>query len=577
MKSPRLANVALLSLSVAISLTAFEMAARAYFDKDMFVMRDWRADTVKLKTGSIYDPFLGWKLASGIRSDGFNTIGQGIRKNSAKDETVEEGAILAVGDSFTAGSEVTDSQTWPAQLERLRGQRVLNGGVGSYGVDQTILRIESLLPILKPKTVLVGILVDDIARTQYAKYGQPKPYFSEQKGEFVQMNNPVPHTAVEPARKISFGTTRNIIARSFVAHLLLMKFAAPWWLDGIAATEFGYQKANNDPIAVSCFLLSRLKRELVSRGIRAAVVMQYGGWIFARGDKRPRDAVEVLACAKRQGYEIVDEYDALKRVAERSIPELMSHYVMHKDNTVYGHMSETGNRLVAGLISERLRGEKSRESAPPIEKPEYIVGDGLNRLRGVGENVFHGANVEVGSSSASGPISSFAPVVKLKATGRQVEHYAALDWVGEQPGHYLFSTAAKLEPTAAVRLQLLDSKSNGVIFDFSPSNQEPRVIRIGGSHAIRYDVSDEGDDWYRIVVTAKLDAAQGRAIIQFIKPDGATIVDEDIPDMYIQAPMVEFGRYSTGFCIPHMCSINSFYKYSEKNIKRLFRKMMSKF
>lgn len=66
--------------------------------------------------------------------------------------------MIAVGDSFTAGSEVADAETWPAQLERLIDGPVINAGVGGYGTDQMILRSESLLPVLQPSAVVVGIL-----------------------------------------------------------------------------------------------------------------------------------------------------------------------------------------------------------------------------------------------------------------------------------------------------------------------------------------------------------------------------------------------------------------------------------
>jgi hypothetical protein len=55
---------------------------------------------------------------------------EGIRMSSHQRTPVEPGAILLVGDSFGAGSEVDDPDSWPAQLERKIGTRVLNAAVG---------------------------------------------------------------------------------------------------------------------------------------------------------------------------------------------------------------------------------------------------------------------------------------------------------------------------------------------------------------------------------------------------------------------------------------------------------------
>ena len=54
-------------------------------------------------------------------------------------------AYLAVGDCFTFGDEVEDSETWAAHLEEVLNKRVLNAGVGVYGIDQDFLGPELLL------------------------------------------------------------------------------------------------------------------------------------------------------------------------------------------------------------------------------------------------------------------------------------------------------------------------------------------------------------------------------------------------------------------------------------------------
>jgi hypothetical protein len=104
---------------------------------------------------------------------------------------VQPGAILVVGDSFGAGSEVTDTDTWPAQLENKVGTRVLNAAVGGYGIDQSVLRAEELIPQLKPKMLIVQTnLAYGISSNRMSTAGgAPKPYFI---GKLKFMNTPVP-------------------------------------------------------------------------------------------------------------------------------------------------------------------------------------------------------------------------------------------------------------------------------------------------------------------------------------------------------------------------------------------------
>src|SRR6185503_7626483 len=103
-------------------------------------------------------------------------IAHGIRTNGLGETEVRTGGALAVGDSFTAGSEVADTETWPAQLEPLIGMPGVNAGSGGYGADQIVMRAEELLPLVQPRVLLVGMLEDDIGRVGYSSRTAAKPY-----------------------------------------------------------------------------------------------------------------------------------------------------------------------------------------------------------------------------------------------------------------------------------------------------------------------------------------------------------------------------------------------------------------
>ena len=110
-----------------VSFVALEIALRLYLQMPVFTLRDWRGQRAGLlqTSGAVYDPLLGWSQRSNFVSGGFDTLDYGIRKNSDEDEQLTPGSVLAVGDSYTAGSEVVNEDTWPAQLERALGIRVI--------------------------------------------------------------------------------------------------------------------------------------------------------------------------------------------------------------------------------------------------------------------------------------------------------------------------------------------------------------------------------------------------------------------------------------------------------------------
>jgi hypothetical protein len=176
-----------------LSLLGIEVALRLYLHQPIFTLCDWRGlgVTILQTGGGQYDRLLGWTQAPNFAGGGFNTFEYGIRKNSEGD-ALTPNAVLAVGDSFTVGSEVIDQETWPAQVEKLLGVRVLNAGVGGYGLDQSVLNTERLIPILRPRVVILGIHEEAIARLNYRSYNTPKPYFVEENGEWMLKNQPVP-------------------------------------------------------------------------------------------------------------------------------------------------------------------------------------------------------------------------------------------------------------------------------------------------------------------------------------------------------------------------------------------------
>jgi hypothetical protein len=345
----RLGRVALyVTATGVIWALALEIALRTYFGLPIFTLRDWRTLQLSLlQSGMRYDALLGWTPGSNMGGPTFNTLDYGIRKNSGEKEALITGGILAVGDSYTAGSEVADEDTWPAQLEKMLGRRVINAGVMGYGVDQSVLNAERLLPILKPRLVLVGIYEEDIFRVTYKSYNAPKPYFVEQDGQWSHGNHPVPAAEASDPEPLY----KSLLSRLLSAHLVLQRYRA-WWFTG---PGMRFEQVSQAPIKTSCHMLERLHQRLVAEDVVGVVVLQYSAWLYSSGKRRPWYMEQVLGCARQFGYDAVDEFEHIDAIARQSLDRLKQHYVMDRNGSVYGHMSAAGNRLVAGLIADRLQ------------------------------------------------------------------------------------------------------------------------------------------------------------------------------------------------------------------------------
>jgi lysophospholipase L1-like esterase len=96
---------------------------------------------------------------------------QGFRTSRASaGESVEHADVLCMGDSFTFGYLVDDSETWPALLGSLEAQRsaaVINAGYyGGFTFDGAALRYRRALTGLRPRVLVYGVFpendIDDI-------------------------------------------------------------------------------------------------------------------------------------------------------------------------------------------------------------------------------------------------------------------------------------------------------------------------------------------------------------------------------------------------------------------------------
>ena len=355
-RNSRWANVALLLFSFLAPLLAIELGYRLVAGLPLLKLANWRTEHVVMvnlgELKAIPDPVLGWtNKSSSYNEDGYTTLEHGVRKNF-DETTIRTGGMLAAGDSFTEGWEVKDHESWPAVVEKLTSVPVVNAGIGGYGADQTILRAEQMLPIVKPKILLIGFHEIAITRAGHTAFGAPKPYFTFDNGELRYH----PATFVRPREKntIAWRTAygiREALGYSAFADYLLSRINPNFW-HGDPDRDL-YQRSGADEVDVTCALLQRLKSRADQDSIHVVLVLQYYATLILESDRPGPYSQAVAACARDIGIRVVDQFAPLHAIVAVGGPAIIRDYYWLTDG-VFGHMTAKGNEHVANLIFAAL-------------------------------------------------------------------------------------------------------------------------------------------------------------------------------------------------------------------------------
>jgi hypothetical protein len=358
-----LVPVVLVLTSTLLSFGVAEIILRLAYLNEPWTTRNFTVDRVDQQRSNIaiaYDPTIGYTARPGYR-DGTHSHGErGVRLNQTLEQAaplppLPTGGILAVGDSFTFGSEVKDAESWPAQLEKMIGIPVVNGGAGGYGIDQAELRAEQLLDVVKPRAIVLSFIPNCVGRNEYSvNTGLIKPYFDVVNGKLELKNVPVPD--YRPSRQY-IGRARKIFGYSYALLWVTQRvgLGERWQM-----TESEVRRVHTKGAEVACLLWPRLAEKAAGRDIKLFVLAQYAG-IQVNGHDNARDSYKVqpvLDCAQRAGWVVIDSYDELRRRFERDEKSFWPLWVRQPhDKKLWhtGHMSVEGNRLTAELVAASIR------------------------------------------------------------------------------------------------------------------------------------------------------------------------------------------------------------------------------
>jgi hypothetical protein len=189
-----------------LELLAFLLIKRLSYESPLFIT-DEKPKLNKIGLQKFfkhgYDPDLGWCRKPNTSKVERSKYGEttfhidelGSRKNPGHEDLSVD--ISCYGDSFTFSRQVNDNETWSWHLSELTKTKVLNFGVGNYGLDQALLRLKRDYHKNKTKIVIMGIVPSTIVRIlgiwkHYHDYGNTfgfKPFYTLDSGILLEHKN----------------------------------------------------------------------------------------------------------------------------------------------------------------------------------------------------------------------------------------------------------------------------------------------------------------------------------------------------------------------------------------------------
>ena len=340
----RIINIALVFASLLLTLFVLETGARIYLSK--FEFKNFFVEYRTLLHSTYpakYDAELGWIPEEGDHPENLwktriTILEDGIRSNGRNEHTVLDNnrPILAIGDSFTFGDQVSNNETWPAQLEKMSGRRVINGGVFGYGIDQAYLRMRALASKYKPSVIIFSFIPNDISRAEHSELtGVPKPYFDlSETGDLVLRNEHISYSPSFPIDKIG-----KIIGYSLFAHKILLKLFPEYWLH----RPRGSKKVHSNGEKVADRIFSELGQFSTRNKINIFILVEYSK------DQFEKDIVAVDHVISYMDHEHLNLVDL-----RYSLAELKSHDRKKYEGLFHGHMTKEGNLYVASILYDLI-------------------------------------------------------------------------------------------------------------------------------------------------------------------------------------------------------------------------------
>lgn len=553
-------NLLLVCLSLLIAFPLLETAFRILSGIPVFRVENFRqTNVVHVNFGGMadYDPVLGWVLKPNRRFEEtiggkriiLSTLDHGVRRNHDEEAGLRTGGVLVVGSSFAAGSEVSDEDAFAALLETLTGKPVVNGSNGGFGTDQIALRIEQLLPIVKPEVLILDIASGNITIASFAVAGRPKPYFTVEGGALRLHNSPVPRNVPDNDQ---FDTLKNLLGYSLVIDRLMASYLPYYWY---LSERRSLVRVNSDGAEVTCLLLDRIKRKAAETKTRILLSTQYGSSEIESWKKPTKDIAVVQDCARKLGIPVVDEFSIMKALYEHDRDKYAAQFVRSTGN-VLGHKSREGNLAVAQRLAAAMA-----EGLPPNEQPAAgtaktsetgAAGLASDERPGDGQNLIRSESLERYSSRIAKvlPVSAWMDkhrTFRIVPAGRLSQHYISIVTDKLDLSPLTFSMEVHADTSSKLILQMVDAEGNGVYGTFDLERHASVPFRIGEGQGIRTGMERLDAGWSKIWISVSPQRDTITAYIEFVAHDGGTNFPAGNQSFYVRNVQLERGNTPSAY------------------------------
>tara|TARA_B100001057_G_scaffold492963_1_gene586470 strand:- start:459 stop:1556 length:1098 start_codon:yes stop_codon:yes gene_type:complete len=312
----------------------------------------------------IYDKLLSWKHKPNMRNkNGLNTNSDGHRI-SQKDNFISKEVVFVSGDSFAAGAEVQDDETWPFFLQSKTKMKVVNAAVGGWDSIQIIQNALHSINLYKTKIVILEF-TDAIERSRYGIYASAhKSRYKFNNNELELVNYPVKKFYKKEYLKSSYVTfsdrfsnsqiVRSLFNNSIFLYKLQKKFFnRPYGLN----FDKVYKKSESQILEINCKLINILNDTLKKSNSRLYVVIQHKGDTVFFSKVQPSDSVALEKCLINSKIKYLNFWNYLKLYKESNGDDKFKELFNMKNNS-FGHMSSSGNNFISEKISEKFFLEK---------------------------------------------------------------------------------------------------------------------------------------------------------------------------------------------------------------------------
>ena len=336
-----------------------------------------------------YDSELGWIRKPNTTNTEKNKNGEafwsinsiGARTNPEFES--QKSTISCYGDSFTFCRQVNDNETWEHYLSKLEKTNVKNFGVGNYGVDQSILRLEREFTNNQTDIVILAVVPDTICRIvsswkHYYEYGNTfafKPRFILKNDEIKIIKN-----IIDQQQKFDFFYKQKFLKEKItfpysfnIFRNMKRNFSILLWVTNIFfcrklgkdISDFEWESMkiimdinlkwrlrlfqNTDVITLFQKILERFSRYGLSENFVSI-------FIFIP----QKDDIEFIKKNYHFYKNFIDIINGINGIffidiTEKFLKASNLNELYSDDNQYGGHLSKYGNKLVAEIIYEQLK------------------------------------------------------------------------------------------------------------------------------------------------------------------------------------------------------------------------------